>query len=175
MAPVLQCLILGLGIYSCLSISRSDLLSFACQKDEAANSPMTHLGSQDPAETPACLFHHHHPLLMSLLLELADKTFSEWIGISFMLFSVQFFQVDLQALNNLKLIPQALPFTNTFWYFIPSKVLRNVLLGLSLLWVPRGHYYCNILFCLFCCFGECVYAHKRGSHCITQRSLELNS
>jgi hypothetical protein len=87
----LQCLILGVGIYTLLSISRSDLLPFACQKDEAAHSPMTHLGSQDPAETPACLFYHHHLLLTSLLLELAYRTFCGWMGISFMFCSFLFF------------------------------------------------------------------------------------
>lgn len=134
MVPILQCLILGLGIYTLVSTSRSDLLPFARQKDEAANSPGPHLGSQDPAETPAYLFHHHYPLLTFLLLELADKTFSEclcsfqcrssrgFIGISI---SDLFYRSPLLLADFVNIFDPI----NTF--------SRNVLLTLSLLWVPQ--------------------------------------
>lgn len=80
------------------------------------------------------------------------------------------FLVGLQALPSLKFIPQAFPFTSTFWYCIPSKVLRNILLVLFPLWVTTGHY----------CSTLAYFDFRRGYVCVWDRvslynqvSLEL--
>lgn len=91
-----------------------------------------------------------------------------WMGwnLIYVLF-IAVLPVSLQALPSLKSMAQALPFTSTFWYCIPSEVLQNILLVLFLLWVPTGHYYCNTLLFILV-FGKDMYEYETGSHCITR-------